>query len=171
MRKFAKHRWWLVTALLTAPVLAVAADVPFTFAPGTPIQSARVNLNFKDLADRVTALETPAAGGKVIAFAKVSGTTVNYVGGAVATGATSAMSGTGVRVTFQGAFTNPILELVPIVTAEGNPSNFTVANARVAGFGVNSVLIDVWPFQAATQTPMPNAPFFISLMQKPLPQP
>jgi hypothetical protein len=57
MRKFAKHRWWILTVLLTAPILAIAAGVPNVFTPGTVISSAQVNDNFKNLADRLTALE------------------------------------------------------------------------------------------------------------------
>jgi hypothetical protein len=57
MRTFARHRWWLLTLLLTAPIVAVAAGVPHVFTAGDVISSAQVNDNFKDLADRVTALE------------------------------------------------------------------------------------------------------------------
>jgi len=57
MRKFAKHKWWMLTALMTAPLLAFAADVPNVFTAGTVISSAQVNENFKNLANRVTTLE------------------------------------------------------------------------------------------------------------------
>ena len=169
MGRFAKHKWWLLTVLLTTPLAAVAADVPWKFVAGTPILASRVNDDFKDLSDRVTALETAAAGAKTIAFAKVSGATVNYFGGAVATGATSVVQGNAVEVRFTGPFVNPLLNLGVQVTAEGNPSNFSVANARVIGFGVDMIIVQVWPFLAGPQTPTPNAPFFISLVQKPTP--
>src|SRR5947199_10774445 len=55
--RFAKHRWWILTALITAPLVALAAGVPNMFAPNTTISSAQVNANFQNLADRVTALE------------------------------------------------------------------------------------------------------------------
>lgn len=57
MGRFGKHKWWIVTALLTAPLVAVAAGVPNVFAPNTVISAAQVNANFTNLADRVTALE------------------------------------------------------------------------------------------------------------------
>jgi hypothetical protein len=56
-KRFGKHKWWVVTALLSAPLVAVAAGVPNIFAPNTVISSAAVNANFANLADRVTALE------------------------------------------------------------------------------------------------------------------
>ena len=55
--RFGKHRWWILTVLLTAPLLALAADVPHMFTAGTVISSTEVNENFKNLSDRVTALE------------------------------------------------------------------------------------------------------------------
>jgi hypothetical protein len=61
MARFAKHRWWILTALLTAPLVAIAAGVPNMFAPNTTISSAAVNANFTNLADRVTALEAALA--------------------------------------------------------------------------------------------------------------
>lgn len=64
MRKFSKHKWWLLTMVLTVPVLAIAAGVPNVFTAGTVISAAQVNDNFKNLSDRVTALEAgprPAA--------------------------------------------------------------------------------------------------------------
>ena len=68
MTKFSKHKWWIVTALLTAPLVAIAAGVPNVFAPNMVISSAAVNANFTNLADRVTALEA--------ASAKTSATTI-----------------------------------------------------------------------------------------------
>jgi hypothetical protein len=55
--RFEKHRWWVLTALLTVPLAAFAAGVPNVFTPGTVISSQQVNDNFKSLSDRVTALE------------------------------------------------------------------------------------------------------------------
>jgi hypothetical protein len=62
MVTFSKHKWWLVTALLTAPLAVLAAGVPKVFTQGTVISSADVNANFSALADRVTSLETAIAG-------------------------------------------------------------------------------------------------------------
>jgi hypothetical protein len=57
--RFGKHKWWIVTALLTAPLVALAAGgVPNVFAPNTVISSAQVNANFQSLSDRITALES-----------------------------------------------------------------------------------------------------------------
>jgi hypothetical protein len=61
MTKFSKHKWWIVTALITAPLVAIAAGVPNVFAPNMVISSAAVNANFTNLADRVTALEAATA--------------------------------------------------------------------------------------------------------------
>ena len=61
MTKFSKHKWWIVTALITAPLVAIAAGVPNVFAPNTLISSSAVNANFTNLADRVTALEAATA--------------------------------------------------------------------------------------------------------------
>jgi hypothetical protein len=57
--RFEKHRWWVITALLTVPLAAFAAGVPNVFTAGTAISSQQVNDNFKSLSDRVTALEAP----------------------------------------------------------------------------------------------------------------
>jgi hypothetical protein len=54
---FGKHKWWILTALLTAPLVAVAAGVPNMFTPGTDNTTAEVNPNYKTHRDRVTALE------------------------------------------------------------------------------------------------------------------
>jgi hypothetical protein len=62
--KFVRHGWWMLTVLLTAPLLALA-NVPNTFSPNTVISSSQVNANFAGLDTRVTALEAraPAAVG------------------------------------------------------------------------------------------------------------
>jgi hypothetical protein len=57
MKTFSKHKWWMLTVLLSAPVVAIAADVPNMFTSGTVISSSQVNANFKNLSDRMTALE------------------------------------------------------------------------------------------------------------------
>jgi hypothetical protein len=57
MRKFSNHRWWLLTVLLSVPIVALAAGVPNLFKAGDVISSAEVNDNFKNIADRLTALE------------------------------------------------------------------------------------------------------------------
>jgi hypothetical protein len=61
MTKFSRHKWWIVTVLITAPLVAIAA-VPNIFSPNTVISSAQVNMNFAGLDSRLTALETPATG-------------------------------------------------------------------------------------------------------------
>lgn len=61
MAKFGKHKWWFLTIALTLPVIAIAADVPNIFTSGTVVSSSQVNANFKNLSDRLTALE--GAGG------------------------------------------------------------------------------------------------------------
>ncbi len=60
MTKFSKHKWWIVTALITAPLIAIAA-VPNVFAPNTVISSAQVNANFTALDNRLAALEAASA--------------------------------------------------------------------------------------------------------------
>lgn len=64
---FSKHKWWTVTVLLTAPLIALAAGVPNVFTANTPISSAQVNANFTNLADRVTALEAASAKSSAVA--------------------------------------------------------------------------------------------------------
>jgi hypothetical protein len=61
--RFQRHKWWMVTMLLTIPVAALATGVTNVFSPGTVISSAAVNQNFKDVTDRLTALESSNAGG------------------------------------------------------------------------------------------------------------
>jgi hypothetical protein len=52
----------MMTVLLTAPLVAVAAPPALTvFQPNTVIKSADVNANFADLQTRIAALETAAA--------------------------------------------------------------------------------------------------------------
>jgi hypothetical protein len=60
MKKFSKHKWWIVTALITVPLVAIAA-VPNIFQPNTVISSALVNQNFSMLEARITALEAANA--------------------------------------------------------------------------------------------------------------
>ncbi len=61
MNKILSHRGRFVTALMLLPLTAVAADVPNLFKPGDVILSAKVNENFKALADRLTMLEDNTA--------------------------------------------------------------------------------------------------------------
>jgi hypothetical protein len=56
MKRFGKHKLWIITLLLSAPVVVVAA-VPNVFQTGTVISSAQVNANFAALDNRITALE------------------------------------------------------------------------------------------------------------------
>jgi len=100
MTKFSKHKWWIVTALITAPLVAIAAGVPNVFAPNTLISSSAVNANFTNLADRVTALEA--------ATAKSSATTIlnNSPGPLNPTGSP------GKTASFTATGANPVLILV-----------------------------------------------------------
>jgi hypothetical protein len=61
MTKFSRHKWWIVTVLITAPLVAIAA-VPNIFSPNTVISSAQVNMNFAGLDSRLGALEAPTTG-------------------------------------------------------------------------------------------------------------
>jgi hypothetical protein len=61
MTKFSRHKWWIVTVLITAPLVAIAA-VPNIFSPNTVISSAQVNANFAGLDSRLGALEAPTTG-------------------------------------------------------------------------------------------------------------
>jgi len=61
MTKFSRHKWWIVTVLITAPLVAIAA-VPNIFSPNTLISSAQVNANFAGLDSRLGALEAPTTG-------------------------------------------------------------------------------------------------------------
>jgi hypothetical protein len=56
MNRFKKHKLWMVTLLLSAPVVVLAA-VPNIFQSGTVISSADVNANFAALDTRIAALE------------------------------------------------------------------------------------------------------------------
>ena len=98
--KFSKHKWWIITALITAPLVALAAGVPNVFAPNTVISSAAVNANFTNLADRVTALEA--------ASAKSSATTIlnSFPGPLNPTGVP------GKTATYTATGANPLLILV-----------------------------------------------------------
>lgn len=60
MNRFNKHRLWLITLLLSVPVVVVAA-VPNIFQSGTVIASAKVNENFAALDTRIAALEAAIA--------------------------------------------------------------------------------------------------------------
>jgi hypothetical protein len=56
MSKFSKHKWWFVTIILTAPMVALAGAIT-SFKQGTTISSSAVNKAFSDLDDRIAALE------------------------------------------------------------------------------------------------------------------
>lgn len=59
MKRFHKHKLWVLTILLTAPVMVLAA-VPNVFTAGTVISSAQVNANFAGLDLRLATLEAAA---------------------------------------------------------------------------------------------------------------
>jgi hypothetical protein len=97
MKSFSKHKWWILTVLMTLPLLAVAAGVPNIFAPNTVISSAQMNDNFKNLSDRLTALEATRAltyirWGRTVCPA---GATVVYTGYAAGGAYNQAGSGAG----------------------------------------------------------------------------
>lgn len=99
MSKFSKHKWWIVTALITVPLVAIAA-VPNMFSPNTVISSTAVNQNFSALDARITALEA--------ATAKSSATVVmNNVPGPLTT-----MTVPVKTATYTASGANPLLLLV-----------------------------------------------------------
>ena len=51
------HNWWILTVMLTVPAIAAAAGVPSMFTPGTVISSSAMNQNFKNVTDRLDAIE------------------------------------------------------------------------------------------------------------------
>ena len=57
MNRFKSHKLWIITLLLSLPVIVLAA-VPNVFQSGTVISSAQVNANFAALDARITTLET-----------------------------------------------------------------------------------------------------------------
>lgn len=65
MRTFGKHNLWILTILLTAPVVALAAGVPNLFTAGQVISSVQMNQNFASVTDRVTTLETSLSSGLI----------------------------------------------------------------------------------------------------------
>lgn len=99
MSKFSKHKWWIMTALITVPLVAIAA-VPNMFTAGTVISSSAVNQNFSALDARITALEA--------ATAKSSATVVmNNVPGPLSTMAAPVKT-----ATYMATGANPLLLLV-----------------------------------------------------------
>ncbi len=60
MRNFEKHKWWIVTCILTVPLLLLAGPVPNTFAPNTSISSQAMNANFLNVTTRIDTLENNA---------------------------------------------------------------------------------------------------------------
>jgi hypothetical protein len=61
MARFSRHGWWMLTAVLTVPLAALAATVPHMFGSGTVISSSAVNDNFASLDSRSNALEAANA--------------------------------------------------------------------------------------------------------------
>jgi hypothetical protein len=62
MSQFGAHKWWLLTLLLTVPLLAVAA-VPNVFKANTVLKASDLNDNFTDLDARLAKLEANANAG------------------------------------------------------------------------------------------------------------
>jgi hypothetical protein len=60
MRKFNKHKWWILTVMLTLPVVAIAAIPYQSFTTGQPISSSQLGLNFQNIESRLAALEAKA---------------------------------------------------------------------------------------------------------------
>ncbi len=114
MSKFSKHKWWIVTALLTVPLIAIAA-VPNVFQPNTVISSAQVNANFAALDSRLAALEA--------ATAKTSATTMSGAINPITTA-------TGPRnVMFTASGVNPWLVIVSASAFAGGAGSLDLAIA------------------------------------------
>lgn len=114
--KFSKHKWWIVTALLTLPLIAIAA-VPNTFTANTTISSAAVNANFAALDARIAALEA--------ATAKTSATVLSGSIGNLTTPVTGPKN-----VIFTASGVNPLLLIVSgscYSTVAGGPLNLSIA--------------------------------------------
>jgi hypothetical protein len=78
MSKFARHKWWFVTLLLSLPVIAVAA-VPNLFTPNTVLKASALNQNFDNLDKRLAALEANAdVGGGCYVHWGVAGCAAGY---------------------------------------------------------------------------------------------
>jgi hypothetical protein len=64
--KFGKHKWWIITGILTLPVLALGQSAAlYMFSPGTVISSAQVNSNFSVLSARLAAVEKTLSGASI----------------------------------------------------------------------------------------------------------
>ncbi len=59
MSKFSKHKWWILTVVLTMPVVALGAIA--NFQSGTTISAATFNTLFNGLDSRIAALESKVA--------------------------------------------------------------------------------------------------------------
>jgi hypothetical protein len=59
MSKFSKHKWWILTVVLTMPLVALGAIA--NFQSGGTISAATFNTLFNGLDSRITALENKAA--------------------------------------------------------------------------------------------------------------
>ncbi len=114
MSKFSKHKWWIVTALITVPLVAIAA-VPNIFTPNTVISSAQVNANFAMLDSRIAALEA--------ANAKTSATIImNNVAGPIVTTASPVKT-----VTYMATGVNPLLLIISGTAWSPSNGNLDVA--------------------------------------------
>jgi hypothetical protein len=60
MRKFNKHKWWILTVMLMLPAVVIAAIPYQTFTPGTPISSTQLASDFQNIESRLAALEAKA---------------------------------------------------------------------------------------------------------------
>ena len=58
MSKFSKHKWWILTVVLTMPVVALGAIA--NFQSGQTITASTFNTLFNGLDSRITALENKA---------------------------------------------------------------------------------------------------------------
>jgi hypothetical protein len=73
MNRFKSHKLWIITLLLSLPVIVMAA-VPNVFQAGTVISSAQVNANFAALDARIAALEASIQNsGATVVFDNMAG--------------------------------------------------------------------------------------------------
>ena len=73
MNRFKSHKFWIITLLLSLPVVVVAA-VPNVFQAGSVISSAQVNANFAALDTRIATLEAAVQNsGATVVFDNMAG--------------------------------------------------------------------------------------------------
>jgi hypothetical protein len=158
----------MLTVLLSVPVLALAA-VPNFFQAGTVISAQQVNSNFANLDTRVEDLETATPRFNVIGMAKVTGSTVHYFSGSIATGVTSTVQADGsldIRISGNIGSINPNRLLV-FASADNNLGEFAVANARMFLFSATQIGIQAATFRSNTAVINSNATLNVMVVALP----